>query len=95
MQARGGGAAQIRGGATWIERNLAGDRRRRPGGGGAGGGEHHGGGGVAGGSGGGGDCGDGLGGGEHHGDGNDGWNQHYKHKSFSIFRNLRKSLLIY
>ena len=85
MQARGGGAAQIRGGATWMERNLAGDRRRRPGGGGehhSGGGEHHCGGG-------------GGGGGEHHGDGNDGWNQHNKHKSFSIFRNLRKSLLIY
>ena len=77
MQARGGGAAQIRGGATWLERNLAGECCRRPG---------DGGGGVAGGGG---------GGGEHHGDGNDGWNQHYKHKSFSIFRNLRKSHLIY
>ena len=49
MQARGGGAAQIRGGATWLERNLAGECCRRPGGDGGGGG---GSGGGAGGSGG-------------------------------------------
>ena len=73
MQARGGGAAQLRGGETWLERDLAGDRRRRPGGAG----EHHG------------------GGGEHHGGAGGGWSQHFKHKSFSTFRTLRKSLLIY